>query len=909
MIESIRITSGFVFALVLGLLPASLVGQIKPLGRTTATHAVVIGISDYQDKDIPDLRFAHKDAEAFALWLQSPAGGSLDGDQLQVLINDKATAGRVAEALDALLERVQENDKVFIYFSGHGDVERKTLSQPGFLLCWDAPSRVYMGGGTYSLAYLQEVVATLSVQNKAKVTVIADACRAGKLAGSQIGGPQLTSANLQRQQANELKILSCQAQEYSLEGTQWGGGRGVFSYHLMDGLYGLADRNADGVVTLGELDRYLEDHVTSQAAPISQVPVLLGNKTDGIAITHEKTLADLNRIKSGEMVYLAATDSRGLEDEVLAKLDSGIVEQYMAFKEAVLAKRFFPDTMTVNVKPTADELYTMLIAEPGLSPLFGAMTRNYAAALQDEAQRYFKAIFHEERWLDYYGFEGKKAKFTPYPRLLEKAAQLLGPDHYMYKPLMERMYIMEAYIFQLKGFKDKVIENLLLSMKFNSESAIAFSMMSRAYLGISNQEDSVIFYASKALVQAPNWYPPMETLSYFHNDSSRLNYIFNLLENNIDRGYNTTDKVKAACLYRDFVTNKESFMPAESLYLKILDLEPDYIRGYRQLALMYMRMRRYKDAERMYMMDSTNLSMLDGLTEVYSHSVSEKFDLMRCLEISLKMVSLDSTSFLNWHNVGSTYLDLNNYDESNKAFNKAYSLDSFSCILLSQMAKLYVATNQYSKAELFYKKAIKMDHINSRYWLGLGNTYIKMKRYDDAEQIFLNNIANDSAIISKWNGRGVTNIHTKRNDISSWISLGYLYLHAQRFEESESVFIKAIDLDSMHAVPRKHLGMVCFRTNRPEEARQNFLKSIELNPNYAGAMLGMAYLLSADMSAGDSSKEKGKTEEAIAYVEQAIGRGSTFEQLEKDEDLAPLRASPEWEALMTKHFPDKMNDE
>ena len=32
-----------------------------------STYAVVAGISDYQDKDIPDLRFAHKDAEAFAL--------------------------------------------------------------------------------------------------------------------------------------------------------------------------------------------------------------------------------------------------------------------------------------------------------------------------------------------------------------------------------------------------------------------------------------------------------------------------------------------------------------------------------------------------------------------------------------------------------------------------------------------------------------------------------------------------------------------------------------------------------------------------------------------------------------------------------------------------------------------------
>ncbi|MBK7344167.1 MAG: caspase family protein [Saprospiraceae bacterium] len=183
--------------------------------QTGSTYAVVVGISDYQDASIPDLRFADKDAEAFANFLRSPAGGSLDGDHLKVLTNQNATAGRIAEALDGLIEQTREGDQVIIYFSGHGDVERKTVSQPGFLLAWDAPSRVYMGGGTYSLAFLQEVVTTLSTQNLAKVTVITDACHAGKLSGSQIGGAQLTSANLTRQYANEVKILSCQPNEFS----------------------------------------------------------------------------------------------------------------------------------------------------------------------------------------------------------------------------------------------------------------------------------------------------------------------------------------------------------------------------------------------------------------------------------------------------------------------------------------------------------------------------------------------------------------------------------------------------------------------------------------------------------------------------------------------------------------------
>ena len=112
----------------------------------------------------------------------------MDGDHLKVLINEKVTVAQFAIALDWLMEVAKENDRVIIYFSGHGDVERKTLTQPGFLLCWDAPSKIYMAGGAFGLAYLQEVVSTLSIQTKAKTIVITDACRSGKLSGSSVGG-------------------------------------------------------------------------------------------------------------------------------------------------------------------------------------------------------------------------------------------------------------------------------------------------------------------------------------------------------------------------------------------------------------------------------------------------------------------------------------------------------------------------------------------------------------------------------------------------------------------------------------------------------------------------------------------------------------------------------------------------
>lgn len=58
---------------------------IKPIATNEKsagqTYAVVVGISDYQDEGIPDLRFADKDAEAFAGFLQSPDGVIFHNDK------------------------------------------------------------------------------------------------------------------------------------------------------------------------------------------------------------------------------------------------------------------------------------------------------------------------------------------------------------------------------------------------------------------------------------------------------------------------------------------------------------------------------------------------------------------------------------------------------------------------------------------------------------------------------------------------------------------------------------------------------------------------------------------------------------------------------------------------------------
>ncbi|MBX2802203.1 MAG: caspase family protein [Myxococcales bacterium] len=106
--------------------------------------AVVVGVSDYVDPDIPDVAHARADAEAVRDWLTTVGG--VPGDHVMLLLDDgdatlqdaggpaPARASRV-NVMDAVLnwlpERADADDEVFFYFSGqamaHGSTATGTL--------------------------------------------------------------------------------------------------------------------------------------------------------------------------------------------------------------------------------------------------------------------------------------------------------------------------------------------------------------------------------------------------------------------------------------------------------------------------------------------------------------------------------------------------------------------------------------------------------------------------------------------------------------------------------------------------------------------------------------------------------------------------------------------------------------
>ncbi len=488
-------------------------------GSRGEVRAVVVGISDYQHSAIPDLQFADRDAEKFAEWLQSKAGGSIPADNITLLTNENATLGKFAMALDALLDNCNAGDQAIIYFSGHGDVERKTISQPGYLLCRDAPATCYMSGGAFNLRDLQDVITTLSLQKNVHVLVITDACHAGKLAGNPVSGTQITSQHLTTQFANEVKILSCQPNEYSLEGAQWGDGRGVFSFCLIKGLTGLADRNNDGMVTLFEIGRYLEDAVPAETAQ-SQLPQVAGEKQTLIARVDAPTLAQLLVAEKNQSGSLGSVGMKGLETDVLAKADSSDRRKYQAFKAALAAGNLLAAAGDPGAG-CADLYYTQLIRQEVFAPLAGVMTRNFAAALIDEVQQAINALLDNDPY-EANNWQYRPEKYSRYPDYLQRAIELLGENHYLYRSLMSKKRYFEGYnVAKTLAFlekeplrRDSLRETAkalyLEGIAFEPDAAYLYHAIGDMYFNNNPfRTDSLVLWCGRAAERSPGWIVPL----------------------------------------------------------------------------------------------------------------------------------------------------------------------------------------------------------------------------------------------------------------------------------------------------------------------------------------------------------------------------------------------------------------
>jgi len=709
------------------------------------TYAVVIGISKYQNIGISELRFANRDAAMFAEYLQSKAGGAVPQDQIRLLIDSTATNAAVYEALSWLKEIAQPNDLVYFYFSGHGDMESETARRLGFLLAFNTPRTNYINNAI-RIEDLNYYANTLSAKSKAKVILITDACHSGTLVTSDYRLKFLVGNELRAAKENEIRITSCGPNELSVENEAWGGGRGVFSYYLINAMLGFADADKNGMVTIKEARNYMDSSlakdVTLQQIKHKQTPALVGNDHFLLATVNQQQFAKMQQQVAGPLPALivgASTEMTAQQSlnyffELYTTNDPDIFLDYDRFKSvvpdsitwAVLkeAKRFF-DLQLLAVDTASKEYYkqvkqqveakhqninlleTQLKNSKRLQKQFNNRLMVYIDDhVQDVINDYLSGAEAELEKRRYYNVMNNG--YDVYPKMLGLALKLIDTENPLYKNLQVKRYYMQGVTCRLKM---PLFENStwLLDSSFKMQQK-AYEL--EQYAAYINNEMGILHHDKLKYKQAED----------FYLTATKISPMWALPWANLIGLYTST----------------KQFDKAKEAYKVAMELQPDFQNSYVSAGVMYEEMNQWLTAE----------------------------------ELFRKSIKLNSRHYLPFERLAYTYMKTTNYAQADSFFFEAdirkrgyfftnprmmklpkpdvdqfvavYDICDFDRTLVKEndvagnfvLAMDAYRSNDFFTAEQKFRKVIALDKTNPLAFHYLGKLYYDHKLRQGAELMF-----------------------------------------------------------------------------------------------------------------------------------------------------------------------------
>ncbi|MGE0707287.1 MAG: SUMF1/EgtB/PvdO family nonheme iron enzyme [Planctomycetota bacterium] len=244
--------------LLASLIPCAASAQQERQGRT---FVLIVGIDDYADPKLTDLKFAEADARAVYRFYADDPGSPTIRERVKLLVGAEATRRNVLRALRDHLEvqATEPEDTAVFYFSGHGLSDARST----YLACQDT-TLVDLEFTAITLEELQRSWDRIRARSR---VLVADACHSGGLGG--LRGPGSFGKRILPAAGRELRaavFTSTGENQLAAEDAQ--SGHGVFTSSLLAALRGAADVDDDGSVSAAELGAFLARDVPSRAARV-----------------------------------------------------------------------------------------------------------------------------------------------------------------------------------------------------------------------------------------------------------------------------------------------------------------------------------------------------------------------------------------------------------------------------------------------------------------------------------------------------------------------------------------------------------------------------------------------------------------------------------------------------------------
>ncbi|MEO5926758.1 MAG: tetratricopeptide repeat protein [Bryobacteraceae bacterium] len=505
------------------------------------TYALVIGVSKYQRPEL-SLQYAHSDATTFSQLLSSPRGGGVPAANILLLTDEKATTAAVRNGFqDFLKRRATKNDTVIILIAGHGTVETPG-NRNAYILTHDSDPQD-LASTALPMGELQSLFEE-QLKKVGKVLLFVDVCKAGT-----IGSIQSTGINSNVQQLGDIEgdlfgLLASRPREVSFEGPEFGGGHGAFSYFVLKGMEGAADKDGNKTVTASELIDYVSKQVP-EATNSKQHPREFGVYDNGMRLAEvDKPGINLARtppmidVRTGEPLYLAQASQQPITGQAAQDLET--------FNQAIAAGRILPGEPNNAFDALRPLAFTF-------TPQRYLETQNQLRiALENAAQKVLLKYLQGDQ------APPVREDFVLAARYMEAARTLTRES--LYLEARDNFFQGRALLFD-KRYTDAV-PLLEQAVRLDPGAAYSYNALGISYLEQARFTEAIPAFRDAAN-RAQHWSYPLHNLA--------LSYV------------ETGD-----------------YQNAIRAYQKAIDLTPEYSYLPYNLGLVYQRLNRSKDAEKSY---------------------------------------------------------------------------------------------------------------------------------------------------------------------------------------------------------------------------------------------------------------------------------------------------------------------
>ncbi|MBC2714108.1 MAG: caspase family protein [Desulfobacteraceae bacterium] len=260
--------------------------------------AVVIGNKNYWHKDVPEVKYAIRDADAISEYLVKTLGYreknimTLYDVPVSIFNELFGTSNSYKGKLYNFIKPGKSD--VFIYYSGHGapDLTSSSTEKKAYIVPVDCdPASVTLNG--YSLDLLYSNLAKLPARH---VTIVMDTCFSGVSGAGETFIKSYSPFTIpvkatSVKTANTISITSAQGNQVS----SWYDEKqhSLFTYFFLKAVQGEADANKNGKLTYQEIYDYVSD--TQDGVPYyarrlfngrEQTPTIDGTGTDKVLIRY-----------------------------------------------------------------------------------------------------------------------------------------------------------------------------------------------------------------------------------------------------------------------------------------------------------------------------------------------------------------------------------------------------------------------------------------------------------------------------------------------------------------------------------------------------------------------------------------------------------------------------------------------